>query len=94
VLQQAPGCGFLFPAGDASALARGLQPLLSDPEKLIGAKRASRHAAEVHFSWESEHRRLLDALTNWPAASSDTEFPRSGSELVPLRVRGGTGVVR
>jgi glycosyltransferase involved in cell wall biosynthesis len=70
VLRQAPGSGFLFPAGDANALAQGIRNLTSEPESLVAAKRASRRAAEARFCWELEQHRLLDVLTNWPGAAS------------------------
>ncbi|NUQ21435.1 MAG: glycosyltransferase family 4 protein [Gemmatimonadaceae bacterium] len=65
VMEQAPAAGFLFPAGDAVALAAGLRALVSDPARLASAKQASRAAAEQRFSWEHERERLLEALTNW-----------------------------
>ena len=70
VLERAPDAGFLFPPGDARALANGLRALVAHPERLIAAKRAARRAAEERFSWESERHRLLEALTDWRVATS------------------------
>ena len=67
VMRQVPDAGFLFPAGDAEALAAGLRELSADRGRLNAAKRASRRAAEEQFSWEHEKHRLVEALTSWPA---------------------------
>ena len=73
VMVEAPGAGFLFPPDDASALAAGLRELVSAPDRLVAAKLASRRAAEARFSWERERDRLLEALTDWPAALANRD---------------------
>lgn len=79
VMAEAPGAGFLFRPGDAHALAAGLRELISTPERLSAAKRASRRAAEERFSWEHEQHRLVDALTTWSPPSGVSR----GSALLP-----------
>ena len=73
VLEAAPGAGFLFPSGDAAALAAGLQALAGERGRLAIAKHAARWAAEQRFSWARERPRLLQALTDWPAAARIAE---------------------
>jgi glycosyltransferase involved in cell wall biosynthesis len=48
----APGAVFLFPAGDASALATLLDTLLNDPALRVAARLKAVAAAKEVFSWE------------------------------------------
>lgn len=62
VMEQAPGMGFLYEPGDASALAHGLQRWIDDPPALEAARAAARRAASTVFSWEHESAKLLALL--------------------------------
>jgi glycosyltransferase involved in cell wall biosynthesis len=62
VMEQAPGMGFLYPPGDAEALAEGLLKWLEEPGALNGCRLAARKAAEEQFNWEKEKRVLLAAV--------------------------------
>ena len=46
------GSGLLVPAGDADALAAGLQALMSDPERAARLGAAARMAAETRYSFD------------------------------------------
>ena len=59
VAEQAPAATFLYPSGDARALAARLNALLGSPELLRGAKVAALRAAEQIFSWERQEQKFL-----------------------------------
>lgn len=62
ILECAPGAGFLYPAGDAAALAAGLRDWAEQPERLAAAKAAARAWGETRFCWEREKITLLRAV--------------------------------
>jgi glycosyltransferase involved in cell wall biosynthesis len=62
VLQQAPRAGFLYPAGNAAALAYGLRHWAEDPASLLAAKTAAWRAARDHLCWDHEKDKLLNQL--------------------------------
>lgn len=64
IAAQAGDAIFLYPAGDASALALRLNTLLGSPEMLRRVKTASSKAAEQLFCWEHEQPKLLEAVTH------------------------------
>lgn len=62
VLQEAPGAGFLYPAGQPAALADGIRRLLADRDELARMKRAAWTAADRRFNWEHESQGLVSYL--------------------------------
>lgn len=62
VLCELPGCGFVYPAGNAESLAAGLRCWIDDPAKLNQARAASRLAAEQRYSWDRESEKLVGAV--------------------------------
>lgn len=70
VMAEAPGAGFLYPAGDPDALAQELRILLSSPGRLTEAKRAALAAAERRLCWEREAPALVAFLEGEPNDSS------------------------
>lgn len=63
VMEEARGAGFLCPAGDAGALARGLADL-TQPARLSVARAAAAESATTRFHWERERLRLVEYLTS------------------------------
>lgn len=59
VLGHVPGAGFLYPAGNADALAACLRPWLAADGALAGARATSRLAGERRFCWEIERKIFL-----------------------------------
>jgi len=62
VINQAPGSGFLYPAGDAKALRALLEIWLRDREVLRRAQCASWEAARARFCWDIEQANLLQRI--------------------------------
>jgi glycosyltransferase involved in cell wall biosynthesis len=62
VAMQAPGGVFLYPSGDASALAARLDALLGSAGTLRQAKATALDAAERTFCWERQERVLLESI--------------------------------
>ena len=62
VAGQAPGGVFLYPSGDAPALAARLDALLGSADALRQAKGAALAAAEGIFCWERQERVLLESI--------------------------------
>lgn len=73
VAAQALGSVFLYPSGDAPALAASLDALLESADVLRQAKDAALEAAERTFCWERQEKALLEsierALSSRPASS-------------------------
>jgi glycosyltransferase involved in cell wall biosynthesis len=63
ILEDTPGAGFLYPAGDAARLAEGISRWAADRSALAAAQDAARAAARRRYSWERESSRLVDYLT-------------------------------
>lgn len=61
-MQQAPGAGFLYPAGDAKALRTALEIWIRDREKLRQAQEIAWSIARAHFCWEIEQAKLVQLL--------------------------------
>ncbi len=59
VMSQIPATGFLYPSGDARALAEGLLKWVRDRQALRGAQQASWEAARTRFSWDREREKFL-----------------------------------
>lgn len=58
----APGAVFLYPPGDAPALARAIDGLLGRPDALAAARQAALAAAEKTFSWEVQAPALVQSV--------------------------------
>jgi glycosyltransferase involved in cell wall biosynthesis len=61
-LEQAPGVGFLYPAGDAKSLRTALEVWIRDREKLRQAQETAWSAARTRFCWEIEQAKLIRLL--------------------------------
>lgn len=59
---QAPGAVSLYAPGDAAALARRLNELLSSPDRMNAAKSAALRSAENIFCWERQEPTLLESV--------------------------------
>jgi glycosyltransferase involved in cell wall biosynthesis len=59
VLEQAPSAGFLYPAGDAAALAEGLRRWINDRDALRAAQQFAWEAARDRFCWDQEKEKFL-----------------------------------
>jgi glycosyltransferase involved in cell wall biosynthesis len=59
LLKQIPSVGFLYPAGNAQALADGLQWWLNNPNELRSAQQAAWDAARQRFCWDHEKEKFL-----------------------------------
>ena len=62
VAVQAPGGVFLYPSGDAPALAARLDALLGSADALRQARSAALAAAEGKFCWERQQKALLESI--------------------------------
>ena len=62
VAEQAPCAVFLYPSGDAAALAARLNSLLESADTLRQAKAAALDAAERRFCWERQEKALLESI--------------------------------
>jgi glycosyltransferase involved in cell wall biosynthesis len=62
VATQAPGGVFLYPSGDAPALAARLNTFLGSVDALRQAKSAALAAAEETFCWERQEKELLESI--------------------------------
>lgn len=62
VMDQAPGAGLLYPAGDAKSLRRTLEIWIADREKLRQAQEAAWDLARAGFCWEIEQKKFLELL--------------------------------
>jgi len=60
VMNQAPGAGFLYPAGDAESLRAMLEIWLKDRAKLRQAQGAAWEAARARFCWDVEQKNFLE----------------------------------
>jgi hypothetical protein len=62
VAMQVPGGVFLYPSGDAPALAARLNTLLGSADALMRAKSAALAAAEETFCWERQEKALMESI--------------------------------
>jgi glycosyltransferase involved in cell wall biosynthesis len=62
IAEQTPGGVFLYPSGDAAALAARLDALLESAGTLRQAKAAALEAAERRFCWERQEQALLESI--------------------------------
>jgi glycosyltransferase involved in cell wall biosynthesis len=62
VLTAAPEAGFLYPSGDAGALAAIIERLAADKDLVARTRRAALEAARTRWNWELESRVLLQAV--------------------------------
>lgn len=63
VAQHAPNAVFIYPSGNAEALARRLDELLDSPQCLRLAKASALQASETFFCWERQEDTLLEPIT-------------------------------
>jgi glycosyltransferase involved in cell wall biosynthesis len=61
-MEQAPGAGFLYPAGDAKSLRTALEIWIRDREKLRQAQQTAWSTARTRFCWEIEQAKLVQLL--------------------------------
>lgn len=73
---------FLYPPGDAAALARRLDTLLTSNQGLARARADARAAASGEFAWERDAAKLVAYLEGEPTAVAD--MPPA---LAPIEVR-------
>jgi glycosyltransferase involved in cell wall biosynthesis len=62
ILGQAPAAGVMCRMNDAASLAEAIIRLLETPQVMRRAQQASRAAAETHFNWEVESKKLLELV--------------------------------
>ena len=62
VMDQAPGAGFLYPAGDTKCLRAALEIWIRDRNKLRQAQQAAWDAARSRFCWDIEQHKFLELL--------------------------------
>lgn len=62
ILGEAPEAGFLYSAGDAKSLAKGLTKWIENREALQAAQTASSRAAQDRFCWDIEKEKFLSAI--------------------------------
>jgi glycosyltransferase involved in cell wall biosynthesis len=62
LMEQIPAAGFLYPAGNAGALADGLRLWMRDRGTLLGSQKAAWAAARRYFCWDLEKEKLLALL--------------------------------
>jgi glycosyltransferase involved in cell wall biosynthesis len=62
VMNQAPGAGFLYPAGDARSLRASLETWLKDRARLRQAQSAAWDAARTRFCWDIEQAKFVQML--------------------------------
>lgn len=67
-------CGVSFPSGDARALARAVEALAGDPDRLALHACAGRAAAEKLYNWGVDGARLLAVVESF----ADRSLARSG----------------
>jgi len=61
-MEQAPGAGFLYPAGDAKSLRAALEIWIRERETLRQAQEAAWSTARTRFCWEIEQAKLIRLL--------------------------------
>lgn len=61
-MNQAPGAGFLYQAGDAQELATALKRWLFNSDELRVAQQAAWDAARAKFCWDVEQKKLFAAM--------------------------------
>jgi len=62
MMDQAPGAGFLYAAGDANRLRTALAIWINDRNQLRQAQQAAWEAARARFCWEIEQAKLVQLL--------------------------------
>jgi glycosyltransferase involved in cell wall biosynthesis len=62
IVDSVPHAGFLYPPGDADALAARLQPFVADRRRLTEAQEAAWQAGQDRYNWDRERDVFLDAV--------------------------------
>lgn len=81
-----PGCGRLYPPGDAAAAARALVDLLSDPAGLSRAAARARAAAERRLDVRQMCSRYADLLEGLAPRGAAAAAPEPGAGLTVVTV--------
>jgi glycosyltransferase involved in cell wall biosynthesis len=71
ILDQVPTAGFLYPAGNSTALAEKLGNWINTPDLLLAAKQAAWDAARSKFCWDVEEAKFLQLLGGSPNAAGE-----------------------
>src|SRR6185437_1365919 len=83
---QAGGAVSLYPSGDREALAKTLDALLADRDRLAAARAAALNAAQNIFCWEWQAERLAELVARVirePAVNLDQPMPLSFDSAEP-----------
>jgi glycosyltransferase involved in cell wall biosynthesis len=70
VIDRVPRAGFVYPPGDAAALAARLEPFVIDRAKLLAAQEAAWEAGQRRFNWDQEQGGFLEAVGGPSSVSS------------------------
>jgi glycosyltransferase involved in cell wall biosynthesis len=62
IVDDVPGCGFLYPSGDSETLVSRVLPYALDYRLLLGAKSETWQAGQVRYNWEVEQSEFLQAF--------------------------------
>ena len=62
IVDTAPGAGFLYPPGDADALAARLEPFVAERRRLTEAQEAAWLAGQQRYNWDRERDVFLGAV--------------------------------
>jgi glycosyltransferase involved in cell wall biosynthesis len=69
IVESAPRAGFLYPPGDADALAARLEPFVTGRRGLIEAQEAAWQAGQERYNWDRERDVFLGAVREASPAS-------------------------
>jgi glycosyltransferase involved in cell wall biosynthesis len=76
-----PDVGYLFPPGDAGALAACLERANADSEKLAAMRKNARSRVETLYSWDQAASRYLAAFHQATRNIGPTKFPLDEDQL-------------
>ena len=76
-----PDVGYLFPPGDATALASCLERANADSEKLAAMRKNARARVETLYSWDQAASRYLAAFQQVTRNAGPNEFPLDEDQL-------------
>ena len=57
------GAGFVYPTGDAAALAAGIYHWVANRDALDAARETAWRVSEQQYNWDREKQKLLDAVS-------------------------------
>ena len=64
LMAEVPAAGFLYPAGNAGALAESLRRWLRDRQALRATQQAAWDSARARFCWDREREKFLALFTS------------------------------